>query len=79
MTTDTAVLACHKILTERMPLNQLAFCDCPTIRFSQSEAVELPYRYLAAKDDAATPLLAPGMFEKLKRDNEADVFNLNME
>ncbi|ORZ30181.1 SAM-dependent RNA methyltransferase [Catenaria anguillulae PL171] len=81
MTTDTAVITTHLILEKKQPLDTIEFCDLPEIKFSKHESVELPYRYIGkrnAKTGKLEPMMAPGMFEKLKRDNEEDLFNLNM-
>ncbi|KNE67873.1 hypothetical protein AMAG_12590 [Allomyces macrogynus ATCC 38327] len=80
MTTDTAVIATHLILEKKQPLDQIVFSDLPTVYFSKTDSVELPYRYIGLKDPKTgevTPKLPPGMYELLKRDNECDVFDLN--
>ncbi|KAI9175965.1 hypothetical protein H9P43_006329 [Blastocladiella emersonii ATCC 22665] len=80
-TTDSAVGTAHMVLEKKMPLETIEFCDEPTIKFSKFESVELPYRYIGKRDPktgAVGPLLPPGMYDLLKRDNEADVFGLNM-
>ncbi|KAL7750546.1 hypothetical protein RI367_003884 [Sorochytrium milnesiophthora] len=80
MTTDTAVITTWKILEHKTPLEDIQFCDEPTVRFSKHDAVELPYRYIAQLDkdgNVTGPMLPDGMYDLLKRDNDMDLFHLN--
>ncbi|KAI9216040.1 SAM-dependent RNA methyltransferase [Blastocladiella britannica] len=81
MTTDTCVIVSHMVVNGGRPLEEIPFADCPTVRFNKHEAVELPYRYVGIVDQdgkVTGPMMAPGMFEKLKRDNESDLWDLNL-
>ncbi|KAI8853165.1 SAM-dependent RNA methyltransferase [Chytridium lagenaria] len=67
MTTDTAVLVSHRILTGT-PMEDLKFVDRPTVQLYKNESVEMPFRYLL--DDAGKPIMPPGFIEVLKRSND---------
>jgi ribosome biogenesis SPOUT family RNA methylase Rps3 len=77
---DTAVITAHLVLEKGKQIDEIVFCDLPTVTFSKHESVELPYRYIGIKNDRSAsiePQLPPGMYELLKRDNESDLFSLN--
>jgi len=63
MSTDTAVIVTKKIV-DGTPLDKLTFQQGIEIEVNDSESVVLPYKYLVID---GTPLLAPGLVEKLKK------------
>ncbi len=63
MSTDTAVLVAHTILSG-MPLNKIRFTHHVDIDIRKGESVTLPYKYVL-KD--GKPVLAPGLVEMLRR------------
>ncbi|OZJ04978.1 hypothetical protein BZG36_01749 [Bifiguratus adelaidae] len=82
MTTDTAVNVTRTVLEDKVPLDQIPYIDHPEIKFSKKESVIMPFRYIAVdkqvihtptgeRRTVQKPLMPPGMFELLKKDNEA--------
>ncbi|KAJ3217858.1 hypothetical protein HDU67_007144 [Dinochytrium kinnereticum] len=67
MTTDTAVLVSHRILTGT-PMDRLNFVDRPSVQLYKNESVEMPFRYLV--DDSGKPIMPPGFIEVLKKSND---------
>ncbi len=65
MSTDTAVLVTHKVLTGT-PLNKIQFQDTIELDLSDGESIVLPYRYVI---ENGKPVLPKGLFEML-RDQE---------
>ncbi len=63
MSTDTAVLVAHTILSG-MPLHKIRFTHHVDIDIRKGESVTLPYMYVL-KD--GKPVLAPGLVEMLRR------------
>lgn len=65
---------------ELVPFEEIPFIDYPEIRFSRTESVTMPFRYIAELKTITTkegeektikkPLMPPGMMELLKKDNE---------
>jgi len=66
MSTDTAVIVTHEILLGT-PLGELKFQEGIEVETGENESVHLPYKYLV-KD--GKPLLAPGIKEMLKEQDE---------
>ena len=62
MSTDTAVIVTQRIVDGKK-LNKLHFQQGITIELSDSESVELPYKYILVNNK---PLLAPGLVDMLK-------------
>jgi len=62
MSTDTAVLVVHTILSG-MPLNKIRFTNHIDVDIRKGESVTLPYRYVL-KD--GSPVLAPGLIDMLR-------------
>lgn len=62
MSTDTAVLVTHKVLTGT-PLNKIKFQDTISLETNDGEEVILPYRYVV---ENGKPVLPEGLFEMLK-------------
>jgi ribosome biogenesis SPOUT family RNA methylase Rps3 len=63
MSTDTAVLVAHTILSG-LPLHKIRFTHHVDIDIRKGESVTLPYKYVL-KD--GKPVLAPGLVEMLRR------------
>lgn len=63
-----------------VPFEEIPFIDYPEILFSRHESVTMPFRYIAEQKTITTktgeekvikkPIMPPGMFELLKKDNE---------
>ncbi len=66
--TDQAVIFTKKIIDEKIRLDDIPKVDYPTIQLRKKEAVDMPFRYLA--DDHGKPVLAPGMLQVLKNQND---------
>lgn len=47
-----------------VPLDKIPFVDHPTIRFNETESVEMPFRYVI--DKQGEPILPEGMRELLR-------------
>ncbi|KAJ3106391.1 hypothetical protein HDU97_006376 [Phlyctochytrium planicorne] len=71
MTTDTAVLVSHRILSGT-PMEDLKFIDRPTVQLYKNESVEMPFRYLL--NDAGKPIMPPGFLDVLKKSNDEVLF-----
>ncbi len=67
MSTDTAVNVTKRIL-EGMPLGKMRFVSPLHLHIKKGEEVILPYKYLL--DEDGKPLLAPGLDEKLRTQDE---------
>jgi len=65
MTTDTALGVTKLVVEDKVPLSRIPYKDHPTIVFNRRESVEMPFRYIADRDE---PRLPPGMRELLHRD-----------
>ncbi|MEM4247134.1 MAG: SAM-dependent methyltransferase [Candidatus Woesearchaeota archaeon] len=63
MSTDTAVLVAHTILSG-MPLSRIMFTHHVDIDIRKGESVTLPYKYVLK---GGKPVLAPGLVEMLRR------------
>lgn len=49
-----------------VPLDKIEYNEFPTISFSKTESVEMPFRYIKA--DNGEPILPQGMKEHLRKD-----------
>lgn len=73
-------LFCAHFFFLLVPLNEVPYIDYPEIFFSRHESVTMPFRYIAEEKTITTkegeqktikkPLMPPGMFELIKKDNE---------
>ncbi|KAJ9097173.1 hypothetical protein QFC21_004842 [Naganishia friedmannii] len=54
------------IIDDKIPLDKIPYVDHPTIRFTENEAVEMPFRYIKGED--GEPILPAGMRELLRDD-----------
>lgn len=87
MSTDTAVTVTKIVIEDQIKLNDIPYIDRPEIFFNKRESVMMPFRYVGidaskvsfkakptvGEDKNLRPLLPPGMFELLKRDNDFDL------
>lgn len=64
MSTDTAVLVCHKILDQKIPFNKLEFQDGIEIELEPGYSNQFPFRYL--KENGKI-VFTPGLKEFLKK------------
>lgn len=71
MTLDTAILAASRVVTDKIPLAKISFCDRPTFALRSSESIEMPFRYLADSD--GRPVIPDGIIDLWMKDD--DVFN----
>ncbi|KAJ9115767.1 hypothetical protein QFC24_006875 [Naganishia onofrii] len=55
-----------RIIDDKIPLDKIPYVDHPTIRFTENEAVEMPFRYIKGED--GEPILPAGMRELLRDD-----------
>lgn len=84
MTTDTAVIVANEIAAHGRMLQDISFIDNPEISLRKGEAIDLPFRFVASNDvrlgdasakvDLVTPILAPGLKEHLKKQNDEPIF-----
>lgn len=65
MTTDTALGVTKMIVQDQMTMETIPFVDHPTIKFSKTESVEMPFRYIIKEGE---PLLPGGMKQHLYDD-----------
>eukprot|EP01104_Vermistella_antarctica_P020717 TRINITY_DN8988_c0_g1_i1.p1 TRINITY_DN8988_c0_g1~~TRINITY_DN8988_c0_g1_i1.p1 ORF type:complete len:239 (+),score=67.41 TRINITY_DN8988_c0_g1_i1:49-765(+) len=70
MSTDTAVIVTHKVLTSQTPLDKLEFQDDISLQIGEKDWTELPYRYMT-KDDGS-PSVAPGLVDLLRTQDGLD-------
>lgn len=83
MTTDTAVIVANQIVTYQRPLHSIQFIDHPDVILSKRETISLPFRFVSSNDERlgsggddknVTPILAPGLKEHLKKQNDESIF-----
>ncbi|KIM25687.1 hypothetical protein M408DRAFT_331040 [Serendipita vermifera MAFF 305830] len=65
MTTDTALGVTKLIVEDKNTLSGIPYLDHPTIRFSKTESVEMPFRYIMRDGE---PVLPPGMKQHFYED-----------
>jgi len=68
MTTDTAVRVTRIVVQERTPLDKIPYVDHPEIKIDEHESTEMPFRYVATKNNV--PVMPEGMRELIKLDSE---------
>lgn len=71
MTTDTAVRTTQIILEKQTNFEDIKFIDYPEIRYSKTEATEMPFRYVL--DERNTPIFPEGMVDLIHAENSKNL------